>query len=389
MQSYHFCQRSRFLKLIITISFTTLNTYYLIGQQKKDSLIQVARSFEIEDTVRFNILRNLSATSSDLDDKLSYGQELFAQAKKSNDIKWQAFAKILSGTAYRLKSDLSLALTEYLEAANLAKSIDHEIGLGQSYLNMADVYSIIDNHDGAIRYYHQAILVLKKSANYRALSAALVNLGDHYFNQNQPDSALFYFETVQQYDAYTTVLQKAYNLGNIGLVNAQLGKYDLAENRINEASRSLSVLKEFYPVCVYLTYLADIYASKGETERAINFTKESLRTSLEYGFKEQIRDAYKKLNSLYAAKGDIENAYFNHLQYVIYKDSVSNLESVQKMADLQTQFEVGQKQTEVDLLTAEKRTQQIITWAIAAFALILIVLAAININTIRQRPKST
>ncbi|MTI19670.1 HAMP domain-containing histidine kinase, partial [Fulvivirga sp. RKSG066] len=44
------------------------------------------------------------------------------------------------------------------------------------------------------------------------------------------------------------------------------------------------------------------------------------------------------------------------------------------MADLRTEYEVGQKQAEVDLLTAEKRTQQIVIYAVAGGALIVGVL---------------
>ena len=49
----------------------------------------------------------------------------------------------------------------------------------------------------------------------------------------------------------------------------------------------------------------------------------------------------------------------------------------QRMADMRTEYEVGQKQTEVDLITAEKKTQEVILWAILAFAFVLVILAVI------------
>jgi class 3 adenylate cyclase len=63
---------------------------------------------------------------------------------------------------------------------------------------------------------------------------------------------------------------------------------------------------------------------------------------------------------------------------VAYRDSIRNLESVQKLADLRTDFEVSQKQIEVDLLNEQKRNQQIIVIAVI-IALFLIGLLAVGI----------
>ena len=63
----------------------------------------------------------------------------------------------------------------------------------------------------------------------------------------------------------------------------------------------------------------------------------------------------------------------NHLAswIEIYKDSVNDITSVQQMASIRTDFEISQKQTEVDLLNEQKRNQKIIVIAvIIAFFLI-------------------
>ena len=59
------------------------------------------------------------------------------------------------------------------------------------------------------------------------------------------------------------------------------------------------------------------------------------------------------------------------------RDSINNEEVTQRIADMRTEYEVGQKQTEVDLITAEKKTQEVILWAILAFAFVLVILAVI------------
>ncbi|MCR9254420.1 MAG: HAMP domain-containing histidine kinase, partial [bacterium] len=44
-------------------------------------------------------------------------------------------------------------------------------------------------------------------------------------------------------------------------------------------------------------------------------------------------------------------------QYIAYRDTINNEETIRKMADLRTEYEVGQKQAEVDLANAEKEAQ--------------------------------
>ena len=56
-------------------------------------------------------------------------------------------------------------------------------------------------------------------------------------------------------------------------------------------------------------------------------------------------------------------------------DVMSSNESVQKIADLRTDFEVSQKQTEIDLLDQRRKNQRIVTYAIG-IALFFIALLA-------------
>ena len=60
--------------------------------------------------------------------------------------------------------------------------------------------------------------------------------------------------------------------------------------------------------------------------------------------------------------------------YTTYKDSVTNIEAVQGMADQRVHYEVAQKQIEVDLLNEQKRNQKIIFIAMIIIAGLTILL---------------
>jgi class 3 adenylate cyclase len=106
--------------------------------------------------------------------------------------------------------------------------------------------------------------------------------------------------------------------------------------------------------------MTDIFLQKGDDPSAMNYAKRSLDLAKQYGLKEQISAANHKLSELYERQGDHRSSLSYYKDYINYRDSISNLKSVQQMADLRTNFEVSQKQVEVDLLKQEKRNQRII-----------------------------
>jgi class 3 adenylate cyclase len=171
---------------------------------------------------------------------------------------------------------------------------------------------------------------------------------------------------------------KGYSKGNIGMVYANIGAKELAERNLNEAIQLLSSLEDYYPICVYLISMSDIYQEKGDNQTALNYAQRSLGLAEKYGLKEQISDANLKLSDLYEKAGNTEASLKYYKDHIIYRDSVNNIRSVQKMADLRTDYEVAQKQVEVDLLNQEKRNQHIIVLSL----LIILGLASIILVTL-------
>jgi adenylate cyclase len=241
---------------------------------------------------------------------------------------------------------------------------------------IADVYSIMENHDRAISYYQRAIDILREEKDSISLASALLNAGDEYFNYGILDSALTFFEESGEiFNAVNYELGVAYNLGNTGLVYAKMGENLQAEKNIMEAVALLEMIGDYYPISVYLTYMSDINLERGEDSIALNFATKSLELAGKYGLKEQISDANLKLSELHEQNGNIIESFRYYKNYVTYKDSVNNIASVQQMANLRADFEVHQKQIEVDLLNAEKRNQQLMIIAAGITSLLIGLLA--------------
>ncbi len=177
-------------------------------------------------------------------------------------------------------------------------------------------------------------------------------------------------------------------LGNIGMVYANTGKNDLAEKNINEAIRILEETQDYYPICVYLTSMADVYLNKGDSQAALNYTLRSLHLAEQYGLKEQIAGASLKLSELYEKNGNISEAFKQYKKHIVYRDSVNNINSVQKMGDLRTNYEMSQKQIEVDLLNQQKRNQRNLVISLGIILILTIILLGILLKNYQNKQKA-
>ena len=162
------------------------------------------------------------------------------------------------------------------------------------------------------------------------------------------------------------------------MVYANIGENELAEKNINEAITILQQSEDYYPICVYLISMSGIYQEKGESKTALNYATRSLELAQKYGLKDQISDANLKLSELYEKAGDKDNSLKYYKNYIVYRDSVNDIKSVQKMADLRTDYEVSQKQVEVDLLNQQTRNQKIINLSL----FIILGLATVILGTL-------
>jgi len=350
----------------------------LMGQDKNksDSLESVYSSGTYAPEEELSILEKLAVYNPEPDKALAYSEQLLLRARQLDSLEYVIRAYTQKGNALRLKGDVSQALKNYLEGVEIASETNKNILLGKLYLSIADVYSIMDNRKNTILYYKKAIPIIKEEGNSIYYATVLENLGDEYnLNMAKPDSALLFFK---QSGAIWKALENkqgmAYNLGNIGLAYAQKGDNDIAESNITKAIAMLTELGDYYPICVYLTYMSDIYFEKGDVKAAFSYAERSLDLAQQYGLKDQISDADLKLSELYEKTGDMANSLRFYKNHIRYKDSVQNIRIVQQNADL----EMSKKEVELDLSKQRTKTQQIINIAITV-ALSLIGLLAFGL----------
>ncbi|MBT8260908.1 MAG: tetratricopeptide repeat protein, partial [Bacteroidia bacterium] len=360
--------------------FFLISSAFTQDQKVADSLYIIYQKNDFQGEDRMQLLLKLGLNEmNDLNAGLKYSEELITLATLSNNYFYVFEGYVIKGNTYRQLGDIDKALEALFKASEASIKAENLEGEAISYISIADVYSEIGNPSNAELYYEKGIDISRKLDEPITLASALFNAGDEYFNNKKFDKALNYFaEAKSIFEAEDYRIGLAYALGNIGMVHAEQGNHTLAENEINQAIKILEELKDYYAIAEYLTYMSDIYIEQNDWETAISYAEQSLELAENNGLKKQISESNLKLSELHEHKGNFElsNQYFK--EHIIYRDSIINLENIEKAADLRTDYEVSQKQIEVDLYKEKERNQRIIAIS-TAIALILIGLLAVGL----------
>ncbi len=367
---------------LMGLFFFFCGTVFAQDQQIADNLYKIYQANTITGDAKLELLTDLSFNEvNDNQRSLKYAEELIQLSEKQGRDHYLSKGYFQKGSAHRLMGNMEEAIEAFFKCAEIARKINKFSIEGSAYGAIAGVYSITDNYKNAMLYYNKAIATLRKDngKDKIALASTILNAGDALLNNREYDSALVYFkESGKIFEKENYPVGKAYNLGNLGMVYANTGKNDLAEQNINEAIGMLEASEDYYPISVYLISMADIYLKKGDWHTAIDYSKRSLTIAKQYGLKEQIGDANQKISELYEQSGDSVLAYKYYKEYIVYRDSLINLKNVQQMGDLRTNHEVSQKQIEVDLQKQKRKNLRNIAVA-TAIALFLIGLLAIGL----------
>ncbi len=362
-----------------------MGNFPLLSQNQKvaDSLAIIYEKGILKNTAELELLRNLSFNEvTDFSKALIYAEELIELSKQSENHLYLFRGYINKGNKLKFLGELGKSLKAYILGLNAAIKASYTSGEGHAYSSIANVYALLNDHENSIIYYNKAINLLKNSGDTIMLASAILNAGDEYLTHKDYDSALMLFKEAEFLYAkvnYTT--GTAYTMGNIGMVYANTGNNLLAEQYMDQAIDLLESSRDYYPICFYLITMAELYRGKDDLTNALVYANKSLTLAMQYQLKQQVSDANLKLSELHELSGDPVKSLDYYKDYVIYRDSVIDVETVKKIADQRTEFEVSLREKEIDLL----KKRELLTKTYILIAGILLVFTMVVLLYFRQR----
>jgi two-component system, NtrC family, sensor kinase len=372
--------------LIFTLVY---GTCYTQGQNLRmaDSLLRIYHTKNDKSELdKLDLLYQIARNHTNSDTILLYSNKLIELSKQNKDDILMLRGYYYRGLGYNNIGNYPKALEAFFSSTEIAKSINCNACIAATFIAIGDVYSQSLNRKNAIIYYNKAIHIATQEKDTNTLASAFLNAGSEYLILNNLDSAFFYFTTAKKiFKQLKNKIGIAYCMGNIGQVQSRKSDYNHAEKNIAIAVSILEEYNDSYALSIYYYYLAEIYKNRKDIIPALNFAQISLNTALNANLLPQVRDAYKILTELHAINGDLDKAFECQSNYIATRDSINNEATIRKMADLRTEYEIAQKQTEVDLLKKKRLTQRIIVYGLFIVLALTLGIFAVHYSNTRKR----
>lgn len=285
----------------IVLQNSALNIYQQINNQKG-----IAKSYSDLCIAYWKKADFVSALDYELKSLKAY--------EKINDQKGIAFCYNMIGIIYKDLKKPEDAIKYYLLSAKIKKNIADEKGLASTYNNIANVYKDKLNEDSSYKYYNLALLLHKKNTNLSGESMVLANIGSLKFKLGKYQDALNYYLLgldVEKKLADSNSIATSYI--NIGNSYTALKKYSEARKYIFEGLKILEKINDL----------------------------------------EGVMSAYEMLAYLYQEEKNFEEALHYYQQFISVRDSIMGNSEKEKIAELQTQYEVEKKDLELAKNKAE------------------------------------
>jgi tetratricopeptide (TPR) repeat protein len=420
---------------LIALLLLAWSNLALSAQSNRDSLLNLLKGTpDTSDKVSIYAKICWDYLSRDLPDSAAfYADSVRLLATELNDSTGIMRAHYYYGIISRLKADYPTALNhlnkylsyyEHKGDSSRVAGVLYQIGVVQSHYgnyekSLASYYRSLDIEEADGNYYSVGYtlnvigIILKETAAYpdairtfnqaliifdslNALSDktdVLVNLGNTHSMLNNFDEAKKYYRQALEIDKVRGKERGvAVSLANLAYLFDKIKLYDSALIYHREGLAIRERLSRPEDLSRSLIGVGRGYLQLNKFEEAKPYLLRALELTRQIGSKPMQRDVHINLANLYERVGNPQEALTHFKQYEIFKDSVLNEETIEKINELEIRYEVSEKEKQITLLAKEKEIQQmevqrqsVIKKIFIAGFVLLFILSVLTIYAVRQR----
>ncbi|MES2773084.1 MAG: histidine kinase [Bacteroidota bacterium] len=291
---------------------------------------------------------------------------LTAAAKQTKHQQMEANSYCWKGFVYQASGRSDASIEWFTKALELSHNIGYayiennaNIGLGSFYFNN-------EQYDKALPYFENAIEVSKKNNFTAALASSYLNIANVIFGSGKQlpkpkyDEVIGYMKLaieVAEKRQDTTILIKA-NTGIGNMYNLKK-EYTLSEKYMAQAGVYLASPQWEHLTSNFYGNLGEIYKVQNKHHEAIENFKKGLAVFEKFPEPDVEYQLYGSMAESYQAIGDFANAYKYQAKYSALHDSLMAKEKFTISAELENKYQQAVKDKEIIRLGTEQKIKQL------------------------------
>jgi len=252
------------------------------------------------------------------------------------------------GVCLRQLGDYEDALTYYLTALEIYEQSGDKAKQATVNNNIGLVYSYLGINDKAIAYHLRAKAVFEALQNQKGISEVYNNIAIIYANDGDLNKALEYFK-------YSLTLEKeledqkgiAESLNNVGAVYYYMGEIDLAISYFKQSASREKAVGNYAGVGASYNNIAQVLLENNRLAESKTYIDSAYFYARKYKVAVDVEMALLNYSQFYEATKREKQALAYYKEYSKFKDSLLNIDTNAKIAELEIQFQTEKKEKEI------------------------------------------
>jgi two-component system, NarL family, sensor kinase len=357
-----------FFCYIIFLFFCSIS-FFTLGQNKADSLLQELSKFPKEDTNRANILNKLGCeyVYCNPDKAHACFRQAMKLCQKIGFVKAYAISSFYDGVAYKNQGNYKKALDLYSKTLWIYNQLDDKKGISKCLNGIGSIYEFQGNYTIALSYFQKSLQMKFASGDKKGVSVTLNNIGTMYMEQGNYMSAMKYFilsskiyEEINDKDGIATSMDnigtiyyyqgnfekaaeyfqqslvawenagnkknKANTLNSLGVAYAELKSYDKTEYCFRQALKIREALGDKSGIATSIGNIGLLYEMQGNYPKAMNCYLKSLKITEDIGEKKSTVINLNYIGLLYRKLGDFSKSLEYHRKSLDIAEEIGSKE---------------------------------------------------------------
>ena len=311
----------------------------LLAVEKTDSN-KITLFYKISRTYWFN----------NFDSALFYARNGLALAERTNNRKGKADCLNALGAVNWMHRNYATALDYTLQNLAIRKEIRDETGIFNANNNLGLIYYEIENDSLALYYSMQALAAAKHLNDPVKIAKASINIGLVYSRLGKNNEAMtLYYNALGFAKRANDVVDIIYIKSNIGEIFMET-KPDKALVYFQESLALAEQTGNKEMAGANLTYISSLKLKENKADEAISLSGRGFTIASEIGDLKVMSLAAENLYKGYKLKNDFKKSLFYLEKSKNLQDSMLNDDKLKKIADLKLQFEMNEKQKQIEIL---------------------------------------
>ncbi len=324
-------------------------------------------------------------------EKLDWAEMVLQEAKSKVLPSDLSFLNTQLGYVYERRGELDKAADYALESLKLGQELNDKKAIALAYSDLSNIFWKQAKYNKGLEYGIKSIVEFEeRGITDLDYDFTLYVVGNNYLQLKRFDEALKYYEHAlaigERYGFYNN-LSDIY----ISLVDlyAYLNRYDEAENASWNAIKYAKLLDNNFMLMRSWLSMGKLQHLQGKYKKAITSLQNSIAiATVDFGDEYYLSEAYETLGKAFAGDHNYMEAYKAFSEYDGLKKEIFTAESDRRIALLQTEFDLAQKEDTILFQKGKIKKQQsnqMLTSIIAGLLLFLLLMGIVAIKNNKRK----